>query len=152
MYFNMRKAIVSSLLLVLGLCAPAWAQNARPSEGTPIQRLDVLRQKVDSARRSLSGAISAFKDEDKTDKKKDDKTAVETPVARLKSLEKEAASLQSQVSNLRGKVDRSEKYEASDIERCLSVQEFASQFQQKNRQTICRRNHGSQSEFSPCRQ
>lgn len=116
MSFCKNKAIVLSLLLVLGLVAPNFAQNGKAAEGTPLQRLNVLGQKIDSMRRSLSGAISAFKSEDKADKKKDDKTAVETPVARLKSLEKEATSLQSQATNLRGKVDRSEKYEASEID------------------------------------
>jgi outer membrane assembly lipoprotein YfiO len=103
---------------------PDWAQSKSP-DATPIQRLDVLRQKVDSMRRSLSGAISAFK-EDKADKaKKDDKTALETPLGRLKSLEKDTSGLVSEVTNLRGKVDRAEKYEISDIEQLeISVGEM----------------------------
>ena len=57
--FHKSKAIFLGILLVLGLVVPSFAQN------TPVQRLDVLRQKLDSMHRSLSGAISAFKDEDK---------------------------------------------------------------------------------------
>jgi outer membrane protein assembly factor BamD len=106
--FHKSKAIFLGLLLLISLVVPSFAQNSTT------QRMDVMRQKVDSMRRSLSGAISAFKDEDK--KKKDDKAALETPLGRLKSLDKDASKLQSQLADLRGKIDRNEKYETSDID------------------------------------
>ncbi|MET0752054.1 MAG: outer membrane protein assembly factor BamD, partial [Pyrinomonadaceae bacterium] len=78
---------------------------------------DVMRQKLESMRRSLSSAASGIQEENKGDKtKKDDKNIANTPLGRLKSLEKEAATMQSQVNNLRGKVDRAEKYEVSDVD------------------------------------
>lgn len=103
------KAIFLSLLLILSFVATGFAQN----EGTPSQRIQILDQKIDSMKRSLSGAISAFKDDEK--KKKDDKSALETPLGRLKSLEKDVSGLQSRVASLRGKIDRAEKYEVTDI-------------------------------------
>ncbi len=115
MFFCKHKAIIFSFFLMLTLTVPNLAQT-KNADASPGQRLDVLRQKIDSMRRSLSGAISAFK-EDKADKaKKGDKAALETPLGRLKSLEKDTSGLSSQVANLRGKVDRGEKYEISDIE------------------------------------
>jgi outer membrane protein assembly factor BamD len=118
MFFRKNKAIILSLIIVLSFVVPATAQN-KNNEGSPTQRLDVLRQKLDSLRRSVNGAVSAFKDDGngKDDKlKKDDKASLETPVARLKSLEKDTSRLQSEVTSLRGKVDRAEKYEISDID------------------------------------
>jgi TolA-binding protein len=40
---------------------------------------------------------------------------VDTPVGRLRSIEKDAARLLSDVNEIRGKVDRSEKYDSADI-------------------------------------
>src|SRR5688572_17722667 len=114
MMFHKYKVIFLGLILVLGLIVPGFAQNPT-GEGSPSQRLEVLRQKIDSMRRSLSGAISAFKDDDKEKKsKKDDKTAMETSAGRLKSLDKEASNLLSQVSDVRNKLDRAEKYQITD--------------------------------------
>ncbi|MGI8466904.1 MAG: outer membrane protein assembly factor BamD [Pyrinomonadaceae bacterium] len=115
MIFYKYKAIILSLLLILSAVLTNSAQQTKAPDGSPLQRLDVARSRVDSMRHSLSGAISAFKDEDK-DKKKDDKASLETPSARLKALDKEASNLQSQISNLHGKLDRSEKYEIADLE------------------------------------
>ena len=112
MIFGKNKTIVLGLFLLLSLIAPVFAQS-NPADGSPTQRLEVLRQKIEAMRRSLSGAISAFRDDEKS--KKDDKVALSTPLGRLRSLEKENSGLQSQVNSLRGKVDRNEKYELDDI-------------------------------------
>ncbi len=117
MFFRKNKAIILSLLLVLSFIVSVSAQN-KNNEGSPTQRLEVMRQRLDSLRRSVNGAISAFKDDgSKDDKsKKDDKASLETPIGRLKGLEKDTSRLQSEVTSLRGKVDRAEKYETSDID------------------------------------
>lgn len=111
--------IILSLVLVFGLSLSVAAQQNKPTggDGTVTQRLDVLRSRLDGLRRSVSGAISAFKEETKDEKKdKKDKTATDTPLGRLKSLEKEITNLQSEVSSLRGKIDRAEKYDVADLE------------------------------------
>jgi outer membrane protein assembly factor BamD len=116
MFFRVNKAIIVGLMLVLSFPLAAAAQS-KPNEGTPAQRLDVLRSKLETMRRSLQSAISVIKDENKDDKaKKDDKEKLDTPLGRLRALEKETANLQSDINSLRGKVDRSEKYEMSDID------------------------------------
>ena len=116
MYFRSYKAITVGLILVLSFPFAALAQS-KTNDGTPAQRLDVLKQKLETMRRSLQGAISVIKDDNKEDKtKKDDKDKLDTPLGRLRGLEKEVSNLQSDVNSLRGKVDRSEKYEMSDID------------------------------------
>ncbi len=116
MILRYQKSIILGLFVLLSVVAPSSAQK-NEGQGTISQRLDVMRQKLESMRRSLNSAASILKDDGKDDKsKKEDKTKTETPLSRLKGLEKDTASLQSEVNNLRGKVDRSEKYEAADVD------------------------------------
>ena len=118
MFIQKNKAIVLSLFLLLSFVAPAWAQQQKnETQGSIAQRLEVMRQKLETMRRSLGSAASVLKEDNKEDKsKKDDKSKLETPLGRLRGLEKEATSLQSEVNTLRGKADRSEKYEASEVD------------------------------------
>src|SRR5215213_8080385 len=105
-------ALVLGVLLVLGCGAPAaLAQGG--GEGTTAQRLEVMRSKLDSMRRSLGNAASSIKSEGK----KDDKAKADDPAARLRGLEKEAGSVLSEVNDLRTKSDRAERVEAKDLER-----------------------------------
>ncbi len=116
MILQNKKAVILSFFLLLSFVVPNLAQK-NDGQGTVTQRLEVMRQKLETARRSLNSAASVLKDDAKADKsKKDDKTALETPLSRLKGLEKEAERLQSEVNTLRGKSNRSEKYEASEID------------------------------------
>jgi outer membrane protein assembly factor BamD len=102
--------------MVLSFPLAVLAQNTK-AEGTPAQRIQVMSQKIDTMRRSLQSAISVLKDANKDDKtKKDDKDNLNTPLGRFRALDREASSVQSDVTTLRGKIDRSEKYEMSDIE------------------------------------
>ena len=122
MFFRKNKTIVLSLLLVLSCVVPSFAQN------TVSQRLDIMRRNLDTMRRSLDSAASVLKQESKEEKKKVDKTALDTPYARLTALGKEAATLQAEVNNLKGKIDRSEKYEQSEVDQLeTTVVEFQKQ-------------------------
>ncbi|MEO6655904.1 MAG: outer membrane protein assembly factor BamD [Pyrinomonadaceae bacterium] len=76
-----------------------------------------MSDKLDRMRRSLDSAISVLKEENKSDKaKKDDEKNLNTPLGRLVALEKDVSRHQSDVSNLRGKIDRAEKYDRTDID------------------------------------
>lgn len=111
----MKKAVIFVLILVISGVLSVSAQT--PDNATPSQRLEIMRQKLDIMRNSLKSAISGLKEDNKDDKsKKEDKSNLDTPLGRLTSLEKETSSLSSEVNSLRGKVDRSEKYEISDID------------------------------------
>ena len=125
MFLRKYKAVILSLFLILSFIIPAAAQN-KNSADSPMQRLEIMRQKLETMRRSLSTVSATLKEDSKDDKsKKDDKASAETPFGRIKSLEKEASRLQSEVNTLRGRFDRSEKYEMSDIEQLeVTVSEF----------------------------
>ncbi|HEX6124026.1 MAG TPA: outer membrane protein assembly factor BamD, partial [Pyrinomonadaceae bacterium] len=111
-----KREIIVSLFITIGLLAMGVVAQ-QPGDGSPAQRLEVMRQKLETIRRSATSAASALKQEGEGDKDKESKEKLDTPYARLKAMEKEASSLQSDVNSLRGKLDRSEKYEASEIDR-----------------------------------
>lgn len=115
--FLLQKRSVGSVLIAAGLLITSVVAQ-QPGDGSPAQRLEVMRQKLETIRRSATSAASVLQQEAKDEKgEKIDKSNLDTPYARLKAVEKEASSLQSEVNNLRGKIDRSEKYEASEIDR-----------------------------------
>ena len=126
MFSGRNKVFFIVLLAIMSLGVPgALAQNKTTSDGSPVQRLEVMRQKLESMRRSLNSAVSVLKDDNEDKSKKEDKSASDTPIARLRGLEKEASSMQSEVNSLSGNISRSEKYEMSDIDNLeRSVAEF----------------------------
>jgi outer membrane protein assembly factor BamD len=104
------------LISVLVTSVSAFAQ-AKPTDLPAAQRLEVMGQKLTIMRRSLTSAASVLTDENKDDRsKKDDRSRTDTPLGRLLGLEKEAGRLQSDVNNLKAKVDRGEKFEKSDVD------------------------------------
>jgi outer membrane assembly lipoprotein YfiO len=125
MFFDYKRAVVLSFVLAMAFSAIGFGQ-VKPADGTPLQRLEVMRDKLERIRRSLSSVISVLKEENKEDKaKKDDEKKLDTPLGRLVALEKDASRLQSDVNSLRGKVDRGEKYERADVDTLeQSVAEF----------------------------
>jgi outer membrane assembly lipoprotein YfiO len=109
-------SVISLLILAFGIVA-AYGQNAG-GDGSNVQRLEVLRQKLETIRKSAISAASVLEQEEKVTK--DDKANVDTPVGRLKAVEKDASRLLSEVNDLRGKADRSDKYDQSDIKQLES--------------------------------
>ena len=83
------------------------------SELSTAQRLDVMSSKLDSMRRSLNSALAAIPE----NKDKDKKPNADDPVVRLKSLEKEVSSLNSEVNDLRAKNDKAEKFDPASVDR-----------------------------------
>jgi len=100
--------------LIFGLAKTGSAQ--KPSGQTELstaQRLDVMGSKLDLLRRSLSAAIKAL--EAKTEK--DKKANADDPIMRLKGLEKEVSTLNSEVNDIRSKNDKAEKFDATAVDR-----------------------------------
>ncbi len=111
-YFSVLALFAATLII----SSNALSQ-AKPGDGTPSQRLDVMRQKLDTMRRSLNSSASVLREENKGDESKEgDKNKPETALGRLVSLEKDVSRLSSEVNSIRGKVDRSEKFEMSEID------------------------------------
>src|SRR5664279_5603501 len=126
MLFSNKRIVLLLLFVVAGFTVPGFGQ-AKPGDGTDVQRLNVMSQKLTIMRRSLTSAASVLSDENKDDKsKKDDKKKTDTPLSRLLGLEKEASRLQGDVGSLHGKVDRAEKYEKSEVD---SLEQAVSELQ-----------------------
>src|SRR5688500_1685407 len=127
--------------LVFGLPEAGFAQKpSGQSELSTGQRLDVMSSKLDLMRRSLSSAIRAI--DDKSKEKKD--TNADDPVVRLKGLEKEVASVNSEVNDLRTKNDKAEKFDTTAIDRLEgSVAELNTRVESTLQETAGLRNTGA---------
>src|SRR5215212_991099 len=110
----------SRFLILMVFCAlvfalPKTGFAQKPSGQTELstnQRLDVMASKLDLMRRSLSSALNALED-----KSKDKKTNADDPFARLRGLEKEVSSVNSEVNDIRSKNDKAEKFDATAVDR-----------------------------------
>jgi outer membrane protein assembly factor BamD len=106
--------LVLSLILVFSCGVAVFAQAT--GEGSPAQRLTVMRQRLDSMRRSLDSGIASMNAKDSGDKK-DGKTDVDDPATQLRGLVQEVSSVSKDVDDLRGKVDRAERYDTKELDR-----------------------------------
>jgi outer membrane protein assembly factor BamD len=100
--------LVICAALILALAGAALAQ----SELTALQRIDVMQSKLAGMRRSLTSAISSMEPKSATEKKN-----LDDPRERLRGLEKEVGSLSAEVSNIRAKQDRAERYDPTSLDR-----------------------------------
>jgi len=112
-------ALICAAIFGLSLAVTAFGQKpGGQTELSTNQRLEVMSSKLDLMRRSLNSAIAAMPAEDKS---KDKKVNPDDPAVRLKSLEKEVSSLSSDVSNLRNKNDKAEKFDPAEVDRLESA-------------------------------
>ncbi|MBV9209559.1 MAG: outer membrane protein assembly factor BamD [Acidobacteria bacterium] len=114
MYSRYLAAVGLCLILVAGLLPVARAQDA---QGTHVQRLEVLRSKLDGMKRSLNSAIANINATEGSDKEKDKNSPEVEALTRLRGLEREVSSIMSDVSSLRTKVEKAERYEVKDIDK-----------------------------------
>jgi outer membrane protein assembly factor BamD len=107
---------VALLAIVLSTAGVASAQatkgQATQTGLSSLQRMDIMRSKLETMRRSLDSAIAAVnsKSTDPKVKNPDD------PRERLRGLEKEVGSVLSEVNDLRAKEERAEKYDTSKLD------------------------------------
>src|ERR1700687_2283329 len=109
--FPLQLAICAAL--IFGFAGAAWAQGNAASDLSTVQRLDVMRSKLEAMRRSLNSAIASMgaAPSDKEKKNPDD------PRERLRGLDKEAGSILSEVNDVRSKQERSDKYDHTILDR-----------------------------------
>ena len=112
MHYRFIALATLCVALLLSAVPTALAQGKPQSDLSAMQRLDVMRSKLETLRRSLSNAISTL-----APKSTDKKEAVDDPRKRLQGLEKEVSSILSEVNDIRGKQERSEKYDATALDR-----------------------------------
>ena len=112
-------SLLALCVLLFGVTGTAIAQRtSAQTEASTAQRLEVLSSKLDLMRRSLNSAISSMSPAAKTNDKNDkSKPNADDPLVRLKGLEKEVGSLASEVSDIKAKNDRAEKFDTSSVER-----------------------------------
>jgi outer membrane protein assembly factor BamD len=110
MYFRRLVSIIMGAILLS--CLASVAVFAQGSDATPVQRLDVMKSKLNTMQRSLNNAISSInaKESDGTTASADD------PRARLRGLEQEVSSVLNDVLNARSKLDRSERLDPGQLE------------------------------------
>ena len=109
------RVLILAVVCALTLAVPMMGFAQRPAgqtEQSTTQRLDVMSSKLDLMRRSLNSAVKAM-----DDKSKDKPANADDPVVRLKNLEKEVSSLNSEVSDIRTKNDKAEKFDSTSLDR-----------------------------------
>src|ERR1043166_1208750 len=107
--------LIICVALVFSVTATVPAQSGAQSELAPLQRMDVMRSKLDGMRRALNGALSAMGTPTASEKKNPD-----DPGERLRGLEKEVSSLNSELNDLRAKQERAERYDPTALDRLES--------------------------------
>ena len=111
MHSHFGAKLITCAVLLFALSGITAAQQAG-SELPTLQRLDVMRSKLDSMRRSLNSAISSMAAPSEKDKKD-----LDDPRNRLKSLDKEVGTLLSEVNDIRGKQERAERFDPTVLDR-----------------------------------
>ena len=86
---------------------------ARRGEGTPAQRVGVMRSRLEALRRSLNSAIATLN----TGGEKKDAKPADDAASRLRGVEREVGQLLSEVNDTGGRVERAEKFDPADIDR-----------------------------------
>ncbi|PYS42845.1 MAG: hypothetical protein DMF71_08430 [Acidobacteria bacterium] len=111
-----RMFLAAGAVLVLALSvATAIAQRGTGQSKSDLsdnQRLDIMRSKLEAMRRTLDNAIAATNAKDSGDKQANP----EDPRERLRGLDKEVGSVLSEVSDLKSKSDRAEKFDRSRLD------------------------------------
>ena len=105
-------AFIFCALLLTGF-APATSAQV---DGNRVQRLEVMRSKLDGMRRSLNNAIANVNTKEGSDKEVAKNSPEGEALTRLRGLEREVSSVLTDVSALRVKVEKSEKYDPKEIE------------------------------------
>ncbi|HVF87054.1 MAG TPA: hypothetical protein VM866_05660, partial [Pyrinomonadaceae bacterium] len=112
----MCAALACGAAVVLPVVSVSAQQNAgggAQNEATPIQRLEVMRSRLETMRRTLNSAVAGINAKDKGTKD----APADDPRARLRGLEKEVGSVMSEVSDLRAKQERADRYDVSLLDK-----------------------------------
>jgi outer membrane protein assembly factor BamD len=133
-----RKVFMTVLCTALVAGAvPAGALRAsaaapQQSQLSPLQRLDVMRSKLETMRRTLNSAIAGL-----NAKEKGTEASADDPRTRLGGLEKEVGKLLNEVADIRGKQERADRYDPSELDKLeAAVVELDTRVQASMRDTM----------------
>jgi outer membrane protein assembly factor BamD len=109
-------AVLGGFALPAGPVVRAQQQPAAPrrGEGTPGQRVTVMRSRLEALRRSLNSAIATLNVG--VDKKNEQKPADDAS-SRLRGLEREVGQLLTEVNDIGSRVERAEKFDPADLDK-----------------------------------
>jgi outer membrane protein assembly factor BamD len=150
---TLRLILLATALLAIAISAAAVASaqdNKNQSAQTGLsnlQRMDIMRSKLESMRRSLDSAIAAMNAKDTGKEKNPD-----DPRERLRGLDKEVGSVLGEINDLRSKEEHSEKYDSSKLEGLeASVTEINTRVQAGLQSTAAARTTGGEtsSDYHP---
>ena len=110
MYFRRLVSIILGAILLS--CLASVAAFAQGSDATPVQRLDMMKSKLNTMQRSLNNAISSI-----NAKESDGAASADDPRTRLRGLEQEVSAVLTEVLNARSKLDRSERLDPGQLDR-----------------------------------
>ncbi|HKC65018.1 MAG TPA: outer membrane protein assembly factor BamD, partial [Pyrinomonadaceae bacterium] len=113
MQYRKSVVIVLGAILVFGFSVAAFGQGT--VEGTPAQRVSIMRSRLESMRRSLNSALASMNAKDNGDKDKN--TDPDDPRNRLRSLEQDVNSTLKEVDDISGKIERNDKFDSSNLDK-----------------------------------
>lgn len=152
---SLRAIVVTAALISTTLAQPiasfaqAQGQGQGQSDLSSLQRLNVMRSKLEAIRRSLTSAIAAMNSGDSGDKQKNP----DDPRERLRGLDKEVGGLLSDVNDLHQKEDKAEKYDTSRLGGLeASVAELNTRVDAALQQTAGARSGDTASSYQPKKQ
>ena len=146
MHSRLTAHLVICAALVVALTSTALAQGSgAQSDLAPLQRMDVMRSKLDGMRRSLTSAVSAMPAPAAGEKKNPD-----DPRERLRSLDKEVGALSYELNEIRSKQERAERYDPTILDRLeTSVSELNTRVQSGLQATASARTSTASSAATP---
>jgi outer membrane protein assembly factor BamD len=113
---------VAALIATVSSAAFSQRDNKSQTQSglSNVQRMEIMRSKLETMRHSLDNAVAAIPAKETGDKTKnadsDKSKNADDPRERLRGLSKEVGSVLSEVSDLRAKEDHAEKYDASKLD------------------------------------
>ncbi|HEX7958140.1 MAG TPA: outer membrane protein assembly factor BamD [Pyrinomonadaceae bacterium] len=131
---NLMMSFLCAALLLGALPARAVVGAAAPQDSqlSPGQRLDVMRSRLDTLRRTLNSALAGLNAKDKGDE-----ASADDPRTRLGGLEKEAGKLLNEISDLKGKQERAERFDVTQLDKLeAAVSELDTRSQAAMRETM----------------
>lgn len=90
---------------------------ARQQSASPTQRVEVMRSKLETLRRTMAAALAGLNAKDTGGKK----ASADDPAVRIGGLDKEASKLLNEVNDIRGKQERSERYDVGSLDKLESA-------------------------------
>jgi outer membrane protein assembly factor BamD len=146
---SLAVALFAIALSTAGVTRAQGNKNQSSQTGlSNLQRIDIMRSKLESMRRSLDSAIAGINAKDSGNKEKNP----DDPRERLRGLEKEVGSVLSEINDLRTKEEKAEKYDTSKLDGLeVSVTELNTRVEAALQSTAAARTAGSEtaSDYHP---